>query len=178
MTEVYSEGLLEDKKPLHQDWEQWSGNWIWRATQCLVESPDFNPSPKWIAGRLGVSIEKALEALEGLERLGCIKRVGATFKVVQGWFQNTPELTSKEKLLLAHSKVAPQLMSKLTSEDAFTTQFFLGNQELIKKYAPRFIQLFKEMNEEAIKMGHKDVIASEMSFTQLTMASESMGDFQ
>lgn len=160
---------VESKQiPTQADWEQWLGNWIWRATQCLVESPDFNPSPKWIGKRLNISIEKSVEAIEGLERLGCIARSGTTFKVVENWMQLTPQTLDRNSLLSAQSRIAPQLISKLTSDDAFTSQFFVGNKNLIRKYAPKFMELFKQMNDEGIQLGHNDVVAAQISFVQLT----------
>lgn len=154
--------------PTQADWEQWLGSWIWRSVQCLVESSDFNPSPKWIAKRLNITVEKAVEAIEGLERLGCIKRDGATFKPVNDWFQLTPLNLDRSRLLAVQSRIAPQLISKLTQEDAFTSQFFLGSKDLIKKYAPKFMELFKQMNDEGLKSQHKDVVAAQISFVQLT----------
>ena len=155
-------------KQVEVDLAQWAGNWIWRTIQCLIESPDFNPSPKWSANRLGISIEKAVEAFDGLERLGIIKRENNTFKVNSSWFQLTPNGATKESLLAAHTKVAPQILSKLTTNDKFTVQFLRGNRELLNKYAPKFIQLYKEMNDEAEAKGLKEVIASEISFAILT----------
>ncbi len=162
-------------KPTQADWEQWLGNWIWRAVQCLVEAPNFNPSPKWIANRLDITIEKAVEAVEGLERLGCIARDGHSYKIVEAWMQLTPASLDRNRLLNAQSRIAPQLISKLTSADAFTTQFFLGDKELVKKFAPKFMELFKQMNEEGTKLNHKDVVAAQISFVQLTDESKAGG---
>jgi hypothetical protein len=158
--------------PSQADWEQWLGNWTWRAVQCLVESPDFNPSPKWISKRLNISVENAVDSLEGLERLGCIVRDGVTFKVKTDWLQLSPQVLDKERLLAAQSRIAPQLISKLTPHDAFTSQFFVGNKELVKKYSPRFMELFKQMNDEGLRMGQTDVIAAQISFVQVTTEQE------
>ena len=167
---------IENKKPLdpkkvgatQSDWEQWSGNWIWRAVQCLVESSEFQSSPKWIANRLNISIENAVEAIEGLERLGCIERRNLTFVVSSNWLQLNPESQSRKRLLSAHSRLAPQLMSKISENDSFTTQFLVSNDEIVKEFAPKFMKLFKEMDQEGKKRGCSDVVASEISFVQLT----------
>ncbi len=159
-----------------QDLAHWAGNWIWRAVQCLVESPDFNPSPKWSATRLNVSIEKIVEAFDGLERLNIIHRDQNTYKVNSNWFQLTPSETSRENLLTAHTRLAPQILSKLNPSDKFTVQFIRGDKQLIEKYAPKFIQLYKEMNNEAIANDMSDIIASEMSFVVLT--GENKGGIQ
>ncbi len=63
--------LANAPAPSGSDLQNWAGNWIWRAVQTLVRAPDFNASPKWIAARLNISIEKAVDALEGVERRDC-----------------------------------------------------------------------------------------------------------
>lgn len=171
-----AEEKVERPTPQASDLQSWAGNWIWRAVQCLVQSPDFNASPKWIANRLNISIDKAVDAIEGLERLGFIKREGATYVHVKEWVQILPTGTvTRDDLLTTHSKIAPQIISKLTANDKFTTQFFLANQELISKYAPKFVQLYREMNDEGLKLGLTEVIASEISFAQLTTDANAGG---
>lgn len=149
---------------------QFSENWIWRALYCLVESPSFDPSPRWIAAKLDITIEKAVDALEGLQGLGLIERSGNTYKVISSrtYHQiNTSHMPARE-LLLDHIKVAPQILSKIDIEDGFTTQFFLGNRDLIHKYGPKFIALYEEMEREARSLNITEVVASELSFVQVT----------
>ncbi len=147
---------------------QWLGNWIWRSVQCLVECPDFNASPKWSSQKLNVSVDKIVEAFEGLESLGLIKKENNTYKPVFNWMQVTPIQTTKAELLDSHTKLAPQILSNLTTNDKFTVQFFRGNDALLSKYTPKFIELYKQMNEEAEKLGLTEIIASEISFAKLT----------
>lgn len=150
---------------------QFSENWIWRALYCLIESPSFDPSPRWIASKLDITVEKALDALEGLQDLGLIKREGNSYQLIANenayHHVNSEDLTL-EHLLINHIKIAPQVLSKLEAQDAFTTQFFLGNRELIKKYSPKFIALYKEIEREARALKINEVIASEISFVQVT----------
>jgi DNA-binding transcriptional regulator YhcF (GntR family) len=159
-------------KPTQADWESWLGNWIWRAVQCLVELPEFNPSPKWIATRLNISVENAVEAIESLERLGCIKKANSTFMIVSEWQQLTPSELTNDRLLNAQSRIAPQLISKLTPFDAFTSQFMIGDKEIIRKYSTKFMKLFKEMNDEAKTGKCNEVIAAQISFVQLSGSQE------
>lgn len=168
-------GSNTNYEPTDMDWEQWLGNWTWRAVQCLVEANDFNPSPKWISQRLNISVEKAVEATEGLLRMGCLERDGHTYKVKTDWLQLTPNTLNRSRLLNAQSRIAPQLISKLTPSDAFTSQFFLADKDLIKKYAPKFMSLFKEMNDEGLASNSTDVVAAQISFVQLTSEKEAGG---
>lgn len=157
---------------------QWLGNWIWRSVQCLVECPDFNASPKWSAQKLNVSVDKIVEAFEGLETLGFIKKENNTYIPVTNWMQITPIHTTKSELLDSHTKLAPQILSNLTTNDKFTVQFFRGNDELLAKYAPKFVELYKQMNLEAEKLGLTEVIASEICFAKLTNKAVSTGGIQ
>ncbi|MFZ3231725.1 MAG: DUF4423 domain-containing protein [Pseudobdellovibrio sp.] len=178
--EVEAQNVTTKSKPSESSHEitQWLGNWIWRSVQCLIESPEFNPSPKWAAQKLNVSVDKIVEAFEGLTTLGMIKREDNTYKVNSNWYQVTPIETTRENLLESHTRLAPQILSQLTPADKFTVQFFRGNQELLNKYAPKFMQLFNEMNKEAEANGLTDVIASEISFAILTNKISQNGGVQ
>lgn len=151
-----------------KDWEQWLGNWTWRAIHCLIDSPDFNPSPKWIASRLNISVDKAVEGLEGVVRIGCVKLVDGKYFCVEDWFQLSPVNLARNKLLAAHTRIVPQLISKLNDSDAFTSQMFLADKELVQKYGKRFMALFEEMHNEGKAKKSKDVVAAQISFVQLT----------
>jgi len=164
--------LLQAEKiePTADDLQQWQCNWIWRAVQTLAEAADFNSSPKWISKRLNISIEKAVDALEGLERLGYLERQGNIVRAANSNLQirhdNSP--IDRERLLLGHTKLSPIILSKLKAEDSFTSQFFIGNKELVREFAPKFIKLYEQMNEVGRERGLTDVMASEISFVQLT----------
>lgn len=146
------------------DLYQYSGNWIWRAIECLVESPDFNPSPKWAAQRLNITVEKAVDAFEGLERLGYIKRDGATYKPLSSEYHIGVAEFTREELLSIQSKLAPQIISKLKASSKFTTYFMLGNDELIAKYTPQIMKIYAQMHKEGLEKGLTEVVASEISF--------------
>ena len=159
---------LEKSKDQGTEIKQFTDNWIWRTVHCLIESPNFDPSPKWIAKKLDISVEKAVDAIEGLLKLGLIEQVAGTYKVKSQWFQVLPKDLSHSDLLDTHIKLAPQILSRLNEDDKYTVQFFRGNEELLKKYVPRFIELYKQMDEEAQRQKISDVMASEISFVRLT----------
>lgn len=160
----------------HSDLENWAGNWIWRAVHCLANSTDFNPSPKWIAQRLNITVENAVDALEGLERLKMIERNGSTFKVVTDWVKLGPSEIDRRHLLFQHSKIALQLITKLKAHDKYGCEILLGKKELISKYGSRFKALYNEMREEGVRSGGTDVIASEVSFMVLTGTEGQRGE--
>jgi hypothetical protein len=150
------------------DLQFYAQSWIWRAVECLVEAPDFEPSPKWSAKRLNISIDKVVDAFEGLERLGYIKREGNSYiKPTEYVAVDTSHIT-RENLIQSHSNLAPQIITRLTTEDKFTTWFFNADAQLISEFTPKFMKLYKEMNDEGLRRQCRDVFASEISFAQLT----------
>lgn len=159
---------LEPQREQRAEIKQFTDNWIWRTVLCLVESPNFNPSPKWIAAKLDTSVEKVVDAIEGLVILGLIEKTASGYRVKNNWLQVLPSDLSRNDLLDTHLKVAPQILSRLNEDDGFTVQFFKGNKELLKKFGPKFVELYKQMDEEAQKQGINEVMASELSFVQLT----------
>lgn len=156
-----SEQQAEDRRTFHF-------NWIWRAAQNLVECPDFDPSPKWTAQRIGISVEKAVEALEGLERLGFIRRNGRDLIPRRENYAETLETSTSEKLLESHAVMSLQINSKLTAESKFNTSFMRSDEELMAEFAKRFMDLYREMEQRGIQKNCNQVIASQISFAFLT----------
>lgn len=151
-----------------QDLSSFTGNWIWKAVMCLVESPDFQPSPKWTASRLNISIENAVDALDGLERLNLIRRDGSSYIVTEQSLQISDKDISPARLAADTSLLMQQAVSKITSEDKFTIQFFLGNKALVSEYAPKFMALYSDMEKAAHDRNLTDVVLSQISFSVIT----------
>ncbi len=147
---------------------QFTENWIWRSLLCLVENPAFNPSPRWIAAKLEIKVEQAVDALEGLQNLELIEKHENSYRVKKNWFDIQPKDLTRDELLETHIKLAPQILTRLNSNDGFTVQFFTGNKELLKEYGSRFMSLYKEMEVEAKRRNITDIMASELSFVQVT----------
>lgn len=148
-----------------------SQNWIWRAVYCLIDMPTFDPSPRWIASKLDISIEKAFDALEGLQSIGMIERAGTSYvhkRRSEGFLQVNGQHVSTKELFEIHVKVAPQILSKLSETDAFHSTFFQGNKELVQEYGQRFLDLYEEIAEEAKRRNINEIMASEISFVQVT----------
>lgn len=176
ITDTSSSGAGADSGPQHkEDLQYYCMNWIWRAVECLVQTPEFNPSPKWISQRLGITVEKAVDAMEGLERLGLIVRVGNSFKTSTPQYDiGTKDLT-KDKLLEIHSRIAPQIISKLDANCKFSSGFLVADEHLVMEYVPKIQKILVEMQEEGLRRGLREVYATEYSFTGLTRSNSSGG---
>lgn len=147
--------------------EMYCGNWIWRAVECLLDSKE-NHTISSIAERLNISMENAVKAIEGLVSLGYITWQNDNIvKLVPEYHLGTSEIDKKEWLKI-YSRLSPQIVSKLTKDDKFTTWFFLCDDEIVSRYAPKFMSLYKEMMAEGLSKGAKEVYASELSFAVLT----------
>lgn len=148
--------------------EMYCGNWIWRAVECLLDSKNEKHTVSTIAERLNISVENAVSAVEGLLALGYIKWNGGVIeKIIPEYHIGTAEIDKKEWLKI-YSRLSPQIVSKLTKDDKFTTWFFLCDDEIVSRYAPKFMALYKEMMSEGLSKGAKEVYASELSFAVLT----------
>lgn len=55
-------------------WQQLASKWVWPAIFSMIKLKDFNPSLKAIAARLHIGLSDCIDAVEGLERLGLIRR--------------------------------------------------------------------------------------------------------
>ena len=165
----YSDDSFKPKIDLsNSDWSQWFVTWIWHAVLTLVELKNFNPSPKWIAKRLNISVEQAVEAIEGLERLNLIRRDGESFKAVSDYVSITTEQLSRDELLSGHCRIVSQLLAKLGPHDLYTVDFVVADKEAMEKYGAQIYRLVKEMEKDAKNRGCTEVVGVQMSFMQLT----------
>ena len=75
-----------------------------------------------------------------------------------------------------HSLLSSQLNVKLNKGDRFSVQFFLADEKLIEKYAPKFRDLFRQLNAEGRESGASSIFASQIAFSELTVRQESGGN--
>lgn len=87
-------------------------NWIWRAVHVLVEHPNFKPKATWIADTLSISVGEAIDALEGLEELGLIRRHNSTYVSEQLKFLMPEEKNKKEFTIRSHKSLSQQILAK------------------------------------------------------------------
>lgn len=74
----YREGAsrkeMDDRLLLEEDTFRLIADWQYLAILNLAKIKDNQASPRWVAARLGISVEEAKEALERLFRLGLVKK--------------------------------------------------------------------------------------------------------
>ncbi len=119
-------------------WDHFFGDWIWRAVECLVDVKGFNPSPRWISTRLGVSVEQAVDALDGLLELGLLKRDQ------DGGFVRNPEA------------VKPNIMWPIEQfNKAIESHYIMSNQIRSRMNVSKFNDLY--MKDMIIAGSREDV---------------------
>lgn len=144
-----------------------SGNWVWRAVEALVQAKDFNPDPVWIANRLNISAEAAKDALEGLVRIGLV-----TISP-DGAHQSRQELIDvacndleRSDLFQIHGKIRNQLSEKMTHRDAFSNAIVLTKG----KYVNEFYRKFSDLVDELVQKSANDVESSDIFALELSLA--------
>lgn len=125
------------------------GNWVWRAVEALVQARDFNPSPSWIADRLNISAEAATDALEGLLRIGVIKKTGEIYRTSTQFQYIGDTALDRSDLFQIHSKVKDQISSKLKSRDCFSNAILLSSRANVAEFYKKFCVLVEELNSNA-----------------------------
>lgn len=120
------------------------GNWIWRAVDALVASKDFNSDPTWVADRLNISVEAAKDALDGLERIGRIKK-SETGLVANAEFSNfdNVDLDRSDRFEI-HNKIKDQITSRITSRDSYCNLVLLSSRGNVSDFYDGFCRLVEE----------------------------------
>lgn len=145
--------------------DRYFGDWIWRAVECLVGLKEFNPSPRWIAERLGVTIEQAVDALDGLLELGQIIR-----DQDGGFVRNTvaadlardlrgPSDSSKRQKMQDHLLLSTQINSKLCSakNNFYSDGFVAANLDFMNRHVSNIRSALMNMYKEARELPQEHV---------------------
>lgn len=133
---------------------EYIGNWVWRATASLIDTKDFNPSPKWIAKKLNVTLEEVIDALEGLEKLGIIGRSTNGYKKLLKYVYFSDRDLDPKSVLSDHVLISTQIMGRLNPANPnvgsfYRTGFVATNQDLAKKYFLKIESVMKEFLMES-----------------------------
>lgn len=74
---------LETFQNIEIDQLRYLSGWQHWALLDLTLTKDFEPDPRWIAKRLGISVSRVNETVDRLERLGLLERKGGKWKKVE-----------------------------------------------------------------------------------------------
>jgi uncharacterized protein (TIGR02147 family) len=88
------------------------GDWHSVALLDLVTTDGFDPAPRWIARRLGVSEHQVIDSLERLLRLGLIEKTGSGYRKVDRHLYTDTE-RSEECIRGFHRQVIGKALEQL-----------------------------------------------------------------
>ncbi|OQW49224.1 MAG: hypothetical protein A4S09_03920 [Proteobacteria bacterium SG_bin7] len=160
---------------------QYIGNWVWRAVASLVDTKEFDPSPKWIAKKINVNLEEVVDALEGLEKLGIIGRTPQGYKKLLKYVYFSDRDLNPKAVLADHVLISTQIMGRLNPANPnlgcfYRTGFVATNQELAKKYFTKMEAVMKEFLMESANAAADAVYAFTFSAVDVMDKTNKGGD--
>lgn len=130
------------------------GDMDWRSIHALFDHQDFNPSHKWIASKVGCSVEKAVEATEGMITLGIIKRTTDGFAIAKKDF-NVSDLgeINRELRIDCNILLTQQIAQKrnYVSSGFDRTTFLSSNKELTVELFNNISSLIAEYRKKSLE---------------------------
>lgn len=161
-------------------WDRFFGDWIWRAVECLIDIKDFNPSPRWISNRLGISVEQAVDAIDGLLALNRIMRDQ------EGGYVKNPEAPQGKKtyaegefnkLITDYFIMSNQINSRIKVEkynDVYMNQVIMsGSRKDVDEFVKKIKSAVDELREKGtIEADDIDVFGMTIGVVSLTEAQD------
>jgi DNA-binding Lrp family transcriptional regulator len=148
--------------PYTESLYKFQGDLDWRAIHALFDHQDFNPSHKWIAGQIGCSVEKVVEAIEGLITLGIIKRTTDGFAIAKKdfSFSDLGEI-NRESRIDSNILLTQQISQKrnYVSPGFDRTSFVSSNKELTTELFEKISELITDYRKKSLE-SHKDGVYS------------------
>lgn len=169
--------LSSDQRDFRERLRHFAGNWVWRATEALIDHPDFEPSAQWLKNRLNISLEEAVEALDGLEKLGVLTRNGAQAKRRGVQFLIPQDLNTRSVKIQNNVHHSQQILNRLAEKEVGVgiTYYSLLTKAQVNELYEKFDQILSQMHQAAAKS--RDSRLFGISFSASAMDEEmSRGD--
>ena len=121
--------------------ENFERNWVWRSVFALLDHQSYSGKASWLAEKLGISSEEAVESLEGLEHLGLVQLTEAGYRPLQKEYKSMNNRNSKAHLK-GHLNLSQAILDRmLTNEHYYLSQFILWNRALSEEFYTEFMEL-------------------------------------
>jgi len=157
---------------------KYTGNWLWRSIATLMEISESQPSPKWIANRLRVSLGEVVDAMDGLEKIKIIRRTQTGFeKNVQTIYFSDRDLDARS-LLADHVLITTQLNGRMDPLDPqgdcfYRTSFIASNKASVRKFNKKIELAMLEFLRESETIKADTVYG--VTFSSVDVASKEKG---
>tara|TARA_B100001248_G_scaffold259530_1_gene245734 strand:+ start:2739 stop:3293 length:555 start_codon:yes stop_codon:yes gene_type:complete len=143
----------ENKDSYKQALENFSGMGTWREIHALLEHEDFDPSPKWIARKLGLPINEVVDAMEGLHQLGIVGRDSdGNFYPKKLQIIMDSEVLSRKVIASNHQLVSQQVLNRFDPESEdnfFRAGYYMSNRELMEELRDNIKEAFRIFREKS-----------------------------
>lgn len=152
-------------------WLKYFTRWHWRAIAALFETTSYNPSLRRIADLLDLDLRETVDAVEGLETLGIVRRLpnGRFERIIRQINVNEMGIPEKE-ILRSFLVVGTEISSRLTNvSNSRTEQYFLAtNRDLLAAHIQRVTESYAKLCEESVRSNATEVFGIHMSFVSFT----------
>lgn len=152
----------------------------WIVFDCL-DLPNAIGSALWIAGRTGLSVETANEALEGLVVLGLLKKSQNGYEKVTLNFDVPSENQTKAQRMAEHALISRQILNHLHEEARGAIRFgsFASNVQIIADLYEKIDKAIYEAQEKSRKLSKQELdnvyLVSYTSITALPNSQNGKG---
>jgi hypothetical protein len=159
---------LKHNKDLQKKYTQ---SWLWRAVPCLIEVEGLSHDVRHLALCLNVGVEEVLDALEGLQSLGIIKKSDDRFERVLKYVYFSDRDLDPRQTLSDHLLVSGQILNKLAPQGVpsfYRTSFVATSSLLLRDFYLKAEALMVELIENSNKQKSTDVVGITISGVNLT----------
>jgi hypothetical protein len=153
----------KNEKQFYDDLHNFKYSFIWRALQVLIELKEFRNDEEWIIKRLRFPYHGRIkEGLEGLIRLGYVKKTGTKYEPACGYIKLTDKDVMVQKM---HTN---WIVAELTEKDKYVAAYIRADRALVAEFAPKFQAVIDELVKAGEDRDCTEVIGMTLAFAQFT----------
>ena len=139
----------------HQELQKkYTANWLWRTLAALVDTEGFDPSLSQLAKQMGVPVNEVVEAFEGLEKLGIIRRTAEGYVRILKFVYFSDRDLDPSQVLADHVLISTQILGRLDPlnpelNSFYRTGFVASNSRAVRKFCGQLEELMKAFLAES-----------------------------
>jgi uncharacterized protein (TIGR02147 family) len=147
-------------RELEEERFRFISDWYHLAILSLLEIPGVQPSPKWIASRIGITVPQASQALRRLGRLGLIKVSSRKIELSQTSVKVEPKQRSAA-IIRFHQQILARASELIESVPVELREFralsLAVDPKNIDKARTRIRDFLRELSQE-LESGNKSEV--------------------
>jgi len=162
----------------HQELQRkYTSSWLWRTLAAMVSNENFDPSLSRLATRLRVPIGEIVEALEGLEKLGIIRRSADGYERILKYVYFSDRDLDPSQVLADHVLISTQILGRLDPRNPelksfYRTGFVASNEKSVRKFCKQLEEIMKTFLMESAAESSDGVYALSFSSVEVSGPGE------